>query len=206
MTVPGRRLFVAISLDGEARRAIARTQDEMARTIGAPDRGSLKWIRPEHVHVTLAFLGHVDEALVADVTTAIAADIPVAPFMARFGGLGVFPPRGAPRVLWMGVRAGAAEIAAVQREVAARVERAGIALEARPFHPHLTLARWRDSPTPDARPVVSAASADAGGGIASVRVEHATLFQSELSPAGSTYRALARATLTACRSSSSLRT
>lgn len=204
--MPGRRLFVAIALDDEARRAIARTQDEVARTIGASGRGSLKWIRPEHIHVTLAFLGHVDEALVADVTTAVAADIPVAPFTARFGGLGVFPLRGAPRVLWMGVRAGAAQMAAVQREVTARVEHAGIALAARSFHPHLTLARWRESRTPDARPVVSAALADPGGDIASVRVEHATLFQSELSPAGPTYRALARATLTACRSSSSSRT
>ncbi len=195
----GRRLFVAIELDDDARQAVAAYAARIFRS-GNLRPGLLKWVRPEQIHITLAFLGDVPDASVAGLVTAISADIPVPPFTVRFGGLGVFPPRGAPRVLWMGVRAGGDEIAAVQAEIATRVRGAGVTLESRPFHPHLTLARWRETRASDASAV---APADRRV-VASCRVEYATLFQSEVTPAGPLYRALARATLTACRSPSSL--
>jgi 2'-5' RNA ligase len=78
--------------------------------------------------------------------------------------------------------------------------RAGVAVEDRPFRPHLTLARWRTSRPADGR---RARDADRHQEVAAVKVDHITLYHSQLSPAGPTYTALARVTLKACRRSSS---
>ena len=191
------RLFVALELDEGTRLAIATLQKAIAEALLRSGPSSPKWVRPDHMHLTLVFLGEIAETRVAELTVAIGADIPVPPFVVTFGGLGVFPPRGAPRVLWLGVRHGADEVVAVEREVTARIRRLGLPLEPRAFHPHLTLARWRTSRPSDTR---RALATDHGGDVARVAVDHATLLQSRLSPTGPTYTSLVRATLTTCRS------
>ena len=197
MTENAVRLFVALDLDDHARQAIAAVQERVAKALDA-DR-SIRQIDPARMHVTLAFLGEIAEAAVPAVIDRLSANIDVRQFAAEFQGLGVFPPRGAPRVLWLGVEAGAEKIVEVQRAVASRVERLGVALERRPFHPHLTLARWRTSRTSrTARPSdrQRALSTDTHKPVARVHIDHATLYQSRLSPAGPTYTALTRANLT----------
>jgi 2'-5' RNA ligase len=185
------RLFVALDLDDDARGAMAALQHRVADTLGA-DR-SIKTVDPAHMHLTLAFLGEIADRDVPAIIDTLTIDIVVRRFAAVFQGLGVFPPRGAPRVLWLGVGDGSDEIVEVQQEVARRLERLGIALDARPFHPHLTLARWRTSRPAD-RPRVL--SADPRCAVARVKVDHVTLYQSRLSPAGPAYIALTRANLT----------
>ena len=185
------RLFVALDLDDDARRAIAALQQRIAKALGA-DR-SIKTVDPAHMHLTLAFLGEIADCDVPGIVDTISINIDLRRFAAVFQGLGVFPPRGAPRVLWLGVGDGSAEIVEVQRVVVRRLEGLGIALERRPFHPHLTLARWRTSRPAD-RPRVL--SADSRGAVARVNVDHVTLYQSRLSPAGPAYTALTRANLT----------
>jgi len=184
------RLFVAIDLDAEARGSVGAEQQRLARVLDA--RGSLRWVKPEQMHLTLSFLGEVDEARGAAVADAMRAPIPVAPFTMRFRGLGVFPPRGAPSVLWLGVADGSAQAIDLQRRVADRLEPLGGPREARPYHPHLTLARWRDGRPGAAR---RALAADGGREIARVDVRYVTLYQSRLSPHGPTYTALAQAEL-----------
>lgn len=187
------RLFIAIDLDEPARAAIAVEQQRIARAIGRSDRTGLKWVSPEHMHLTLVFLGEIGETQARAVTETVAGDLDVRPFLVVLAGLGVFPPRGTPRVLWLGATSGADELVEIQRRITARVERVGIELEKRPFHPHLTLARWRAS-RPIDRP--RALAADRGGEVARVHVDHATLHQSHLSSSGPRYTALARANLT----------
>ena len=189
------RLFIAIDLD-DARSAIA---DEQRRLKAALDdsRSAIKWVRPDHMHLTLVFLGEVPEARAPAIVEAIGQPVAQPPFDLEFGGIGVFPPRGAPNVLWVGAAAGEAGSIQLQRELADRVQRLGIALERRPFHPHLTLARWKTSRGAD-RARALAAGRDRP--IATVHVDHATLYQSRLSPTGPTYTPLARATLSASRS------
>jgi RNA 2',3'-cyclic 3'-phosphodiesterase len=184
------RLFIAIDLDDVVREAIAAEQKRLTAAIGG--RGALRIVRPEQMHLTLVFLGHVDDARVPEIMTAVAEPIGEAPFDLGFAGVGVFPPRGRPNVLWLGVADGAREVSVVQHEMASRVERLGIELEQRPFHPHLTLARWRESRPADRTRVFDAATTRA---IARIHVDHVTLYQSRLSPAGSTYSVVARATL-----------
>ena len=185
------RVFVAIDLDEAARAAIADEQRRLKAALGETG-SSVKWVRADHMHLTLVFLGEVPEPGVQALVDAVNEPVAQAPFDLAFGGIGVFPPRGAPSVLWVGAATGAGESIELQRQLADRARRLGVAPEHRPFHPHLTLARWKTSRGAD-RPRALAAGSERV--IATVRVDHATLYHSRLSPAGPTYTPLARATL-----------
>jgi 2'-5' RNA ligase len=185
------RLFVAIDLSDEAREAVAAEQTRIADALGP--KASMKWVKPAAAHLTLVFIGSVDAARAASLVEAIAVDVDLEPFDMVLEGAGAFPPRGAPRVLWIGTTAGAAELIALQRRLSSRISGLGVALEARPFHPHLTIGRWRESRPSDRDRALAAARP---GALAQVRVEHATLYESRLSPSGPAYIALTRANLT----------
>lgn len=185
------RLFVAIDLNDAARKAIAVEQRRLAEGLGSP--ASLKWVRPEQMHLTLAFLGEIEEARAAALIDAMGEDIDEAqPFLIVIAGLGVFPPQGAPRVLWIGLSTGACEVIELQRRVVDRLSRIGVTLERRAFHPHLTLARWRQARPADRRRV---AAAERGLEVARVEVDAVTVYESRLSSAGPTHTAVARAPL-----------
>ena len=138
------RLFIAADLPGAVRDALAEEQARIKAALAGTD-SSLKWVKPEHAHLTLVFIGNVEDARVPALIDAVGADIDLPAFTATFEGAGAFPPRGAPRVLWIGVGNGARDLIEMQRVVAARVAALGLPIEDRAFHPHLTLARWRDS-------------------------------------------------------------
>lgn len=188
------RLFVAAELVPDVHAAIAAVQERIAGELASDRRAArLRWLKPEQMHLTLVFLGDVVDARVPELAAALGRGIDQRPFDVTFESVGVFPARGAPRVLWVGVGAGADEVASLQRELAARLAALGVPLEDRPFRPHLTLARWRESRPPDSERALKAAPR---GIVARARIDGATLYQSRLSPAGSTYTPLARATLT----------
>ncbi|HXI32185.1 MAG TPA: RNA 2',3'-cyclic phosphodiesterase [Vicinamibacterales bacterium] len=186
------RLFIAADLPDTIRVALAAEHRRIGSAL-AESGSSLKWVKPEQAHLTLVFIGNVDDARVPAVVEAIRADIDAPPIDAVFEGAGVFPPRGAPRVLWIGVGAGAGELVDLQRVLASRIAALGLPLEDRAFHPHLTLARWRESRPADRDRALAAAPR---GVVGRARIDGATLYQSRLSPAGPSYTALARATLT----------
>jgi len=187
------RLFVAADLPEAVRQALAAEQARITSALAGSD-SSLKWVKPEHAHLTLVFIGNVDDGRVPAVVEAIGASIDVPAFDATFEGAGAFPPRGAPRVLWIGIGTGARELVALQQVVAARIAALGLPIEDRAFHPHLTLARWRESRPADRSRALAVAPR---GVVAAAHIDGATLYQSRLSPSGPTYTALARANLTA---------
>jgi len=199
------RLFVAVDLSDEARQAIAAYQKRLVGPL-SKSREGLKLVEPSRMHLTLLFVGDAPEARVPALVESVNAPATMAPFDVTFGGVGVFPPRGAPRVLWLGIAAGAAPLERLQQEIAERVRAVGIAFDDRPFHPHLTLGRWRvgDRKRPSAgRPSTperfrrEVAALGRSDRIACIRVARATLYQSRLSSSGPAYTALAHATLTA---------
>lgn len=188
------RLFIALDLDDEARAAIAAEQKRIAAALRDRSIAPPKWVRPEHMHLTLVFLGEVAEPRVPPLLEAVREPVAQPPFELTFAGLGTFPPRGRPTVLWVGAGSGSADAIALQQTLRERVQRIGFDIEARPFHPHLTLARWRESRDRDR---VLASAAGSSRAVARVLIEHAALYHSRLGSAGPTYTALARATLTA---------
>jgi 2'-5' RNA ligase len=185
------RLFVAIDLDLEARKAIDREQRRVAERLGQSARG-VRFVNATHLHLTLVFLGEVDANRAAAFANVFGADVPMAPFDVTFGGLGVFPVHGDPRVLWLGVIEGAVETIAIHKLVQARAEGLGMPPEGRTFHPHLTIGRWRESRASDRRRVLDSPVA----AVARVRVEEVDLIESRLSPSGPSYTRLISGRLT----------
>ena len=197
------RLFVAVDLPDEAKHAIGVHQRLIADVLSKSKDG-LRRIEPARMHLTLLFLGEVLDNQVPTMVESMNAPADMAPFDIVFGGLGVFPPRGAARVLWMGITEGADSLAHLQHDLAERIRALGIAFDDRPFHPHLTIGRWRksgrrrgiearrDTPEHLRR---EAFALDRSRRIACMQVTRATLYQSRLSASGPAYAALAHANL-----------
>jgi RNA 2',3'-cyclic 3'-phosphodiesterase len=152
--------------------------------------GAVSWVRVENFHVTLRFLGAIDEATVGGVREALAeAAGGVAPFRLALGGFGGFPSARAPRVIWVGATAGAEPLVALHARMEAALGRRGIPPEGRAFHPHVTLGRAREP-----RGAVELAELLDGAPepLGEIEVDAVHLMRSELSPSGSRYSVLAR--------------
>lgn len=180
------RLFVAVDLDPPAREAVAGAVADLRRhhVIGA---ASVKWVEPRNLHLTLRFLGEVEAAAAEAAARALTPASPLPSFRIAPGSFGVFPARGAPRVIWMGVREGAPALGALRDEVARRLLKLGYAPDAQAYRPHLTVGRVRRGGGG-----LRAALMEAAAGIdlrqVTWSVGRAVLFESRLSAAGPAYR------------------
>src|SRR5690349_17385130 len=105
------RLFVGVKLSDAAREMAARVAGDLkrmfARSLDA------RWVEPDNMHLTVRFIGHVPDARVSAVLDALARPLAIAPFEIEFRGCGKFPPRGAPKVVWIGVTRGLPSLAAL---------------------------------------------------------------------------------------------
>jgi len=132
-----KRLFVSIDLDGLAK-AIAAVQDRFEGASG------LNFVDPAQAHVTLKFLGDTDPDRLPELTdelTAAVEESGVAPFEARFGGLGAFPSEEYITVVWVGVREGGPAMTALHEAIEDRTVAMGFDPEDHEFTPHVTVAR-----------------------------------------------------------------
>lgn len=184
------RLFVAADVNDSTRAAVAALIERLQRRM---KRADIKWVPAANLHVTLQFIGYVDADKASRICDALSQPIAVAPFEMRIGGLGVFPPRGGPRVVWCGVGEAASALAAVQHDIETRlVAQQLIVPETRPFHAHLTVGRYRGSgPVADRRLLEQVR----GGELGRSMVECTTLYESRLSPHGPTYAPIAHTPL-----------
>ena len=136
------RLFIAVDLDSPTRDLAAGVIAELRCHLRV-GHASIKWVAPPHLHFTLAFLGEVGGDRVEAVRQAMVKRWHQQPFRAGVSSLGVFPPFGTPRVVWLGIGEGRAELEALQDAVRARFGLLGFPPEQRAFRPHLTLGRVR---------------------------------------------------------------
>lgn len=153
----------------------------------------LKVVRAANAHVTLAFLGDLAAEKVPAVRAALAeACRGEAPFVARVRGLGAFPPKGAPRVVWAGME-GADALARIAARLAPRLSALGLPVESRAFTAHVTLARSRSPRGAEAvrRFVEDGRARDLG----ETAVREVVLMESRLSPQGPTYLPVAHVPL-----------
>jgi 2'-5' RNA ligase len=148
------------------------------------------------MHLTLRFLGEVDRPTATRLADALAQPIAMSPFELALSGIGVFPPSGRPKVLWIGLAAGASELAAVHGEIERRLQPFGFEPEGRPYRGHLTLARFREPASIEVKALVERA---APGEIGRSQVREVVLYESDLSPRGPTYAPLARGSLAGAR-------
>jgi 2'-5' RNA ligase len=146
------RLFVAVTPPPEALDELRSATAEMRSA-----RSELRWTRPDQWHLTLAFLGEVDDAARADLTVRLSRVAPRhPPPRLALTGAGRF----GDRVLWTRVTGDVAALRRLAASVRAAALRARLPVEERPYRPHLTLARGRDGA--DLRPVVDALAGFAG--------------------------------------------
>ncbi|MGE3276060.1 MAG: RNA 2',3'-cyclic phosphodiesterase [Vicinamibacterales bacterium] len=150
-----------------------------------PSPPRVTWVRPDLMHLTLRFLGEVGDALAGQVRAALEAPLDVEAFEAGLGPCATLPPRRPPRVIHRDVPVGRPPLGEVKALVDRRLEALVGPAERRPFHPHLTLGRVR---APGVGPWARALAIAADGTPAVTwRVDHVTLFRSELGPDGPSY-------------------
>lgn len=134
-------MFIALELSpsiaGRVQKLIAELQTVQAR---------IKWVETKNLHLTLKFLGSVDEMDLPELCKAINAvtkDFP--PFDIEAGGVGAFPDPRFARTLWLGLLRGAEEVADLYDALDAKLRPLGYRSEKRAFKPHLTIGRVQDS-------------------------------------------------------------
>lgn len=192
------RLFVAVELPEGAQEGLAATVGQLRRLTPA----GVRWVNPAGIHLTLKFLGEVDgglaEPLLAGLQRETAAGMDKTAFPLYLEGLGVFPNRREPRVIWAGISGDLETLAEVQGRVEAAASALGLARERRVFRPHLTLGRVRDGVAPAARRGLGSVVAEQGAALAAEyawTVEEISLIRSVLTPQGAVYSALGTARL-----------
>ena len=189
------RLFVAAEI-GErlADRAVELIRELQKRTADVAPHARLAWLAPNRLHITIRFIGEVDDVGAAAIVAALQSPLSVSPFDLTLVGVGAFPNSGPPRVVWTGIEQGRDDLMALEREVSSRLTTLAIPSEGRPYSPHLTLARVREAAGLRSSSLLEGLDDRSLG---TTRIDTTTLFQSRLSPKGPTYVPLLRTPLRA---------
>lgn len=142
------RLFIALPLPTEVEQALDRLLDDLRQR-----SRDVKWVPAKNIHVTLKFLGDTEEKLLDKIRVAIdEAAAPYQPFRTTLDRIGAFPNMRRPRVIWVGgsepiadPQGGNADVARLARDIDHKMRKLRFEKEKRPFKPHLTLGRVRQS-------------------------------------------------------------
>ncbi len=169
-----KRLFVSLDLPLGVADSLVRLD---------PQEHGVRWVRREQIHLTLAFLG--------DVATEAEEKLHARLLALRFGafflplqGIGTFPARGRPKIIWLGVGAGHPHLFQLHKRVLDAALAAGLEPDLRPWHPHITLARCENVSAESIRPFLRAQAEEDFG---LVQINTFSLQSSRPSPRGSIY-------------------
>ncbi|SRR6266480_5912362 len=166
-----KRLFAAIELPEATRQLLAGLD---------PHIRGVRWTDPAQMHLTLSFFDNVPEDIELRLREKLAA-IQFKPFFLPIIGLGKFPEKGPPKVIWIGVGVAHPHLFQVHKRVQEAALQCGLDPALRPFHPHVTIARCRDVLEGALRKFLKA-NVDLDLGM--FRVDSFHLYSSELTPAG----------------------
>jgi len=191
--VQAQRLFVAIAVPEEVKARIIEARDELCAKL-PPAVAS--WTRPENMHLTLRFLGNVEESRIESLKTSLVETLSAfGPIQLISERLGCFPDLRYPRVVWAWVYDEAERLGQLQR----RVAQATNAFTREPaesrFVGHITLARLRQIKRPQAEIIAALVNGAVGRKFGEWIADRVELIRSELSPGGSRYTTLAVAPL-----------
>lgn len=181
------RVFSAIELPQRTRALVLQHSARLKKQF---PNARASWARDANLHLTLKFLGEIPQPSVAEFSEAASRAVAgLQSFSIRLEQTGAFPVHGQPRVLWIGVNDSSGALAKLRARLEAESARAGFATEARPFHPHLTIARLR---SPEEARTLAAAHKVAEFEPVEIAVSELVVIRSELSSAGSKYSVLTR--------------
>lgn len=168
------RLFVAVDLSENVREAVSRI------CTGIP---GVRWVDGAHLHLTLRFIGDADDSLFGRIRKELAG-VAASSFPLVLRGVGCFPPRRDPRVLWVGVER-SDDLLCLQRRIEEALERCGLEPESREFSPHITLARLKGMPFSG---VSSFLEKNRLFSVSPIQIYEFHLYSSTLAPRGAIHR------------------
>jgi 2'-5' RNA ligase len=178
------RCFVALNLPPELKVRLAELEARLKEA-----RADVSWVKPENTHLTLKFLGGVEETRVPIVKRAIQEGLRgEAPLVLSLAGLGVFPNPRSPRVIWVGVEGDTERMEKLQKRLEQALEEVGFPREARSFSPHMTLGRMRSRQGAAGLMELVGRLGEYRAG--SIQAESIELMRSQLHPAGAIYTIL----------------
>jgi 2'-5' RNA ligase len=188
------RTFIAIPLPGEIKDSLSRLQGHLKLA-----NADVSWVQRQNIHLTLKFLGEIDEPkanLVKDTLEHIAHTI--RPFTIRLLTLGAFPRAASPRIIWVGVDIGEAEVTALAQSIEQALSEKGFIREERPFSSHITLGRVRSGKNRgELTKHIEELNQKFNKEKTEFTVKVITFFKSTLTPNGPVYEPLKEITLTA---------
>jgi 2'-5' RNA ligase len=165
------RLFVAIDLPESTRQLLANLD---------PNIRGMRWTDSSQIHLTLGFFGNVPENVDLKLREKLTA-IQFGAFFLPVNGVGSFSPKGAPKIVWIGVGKAHPHLFQIYKRVQEAALTAGLDPELRPWHPHITIARCQDV---SAHAVRKFLQSNAGFDAGMIRVDAFHLYSSKLTPAG----------------------
>ncbi len=182
------RTFIALALDESLHRYLDGIIHRMAR-----DLPGLRWVDPRGIHLTLAFLGELNDQQVFEAINATELVAKTAsPFDYRLSHLGIFGMPDRPRVIWIGVDESSGRLIHLHWKLNQELARRGFAIDTRPFSPHLTLSRVKSSLKAEEQQRLQRLLAGKDFPLSSTvcHVQHISVMKSELSRTGASYTCL----------------
>ncbi|HHN65622.1 MAG TPA: RNA 2',3'-cyclic phosphodiesterase [Nitrospirae bacterium] len=182
------RCFIAIEIDEEVKKAVQDLIDQL-RSMG----GDVRWVRPEGMHITLKFLGEIEDRLVntiKNILKKIGENHSV--FSLTLAGTGVFPDYSRPRVLWVGIR-GNGELQSLYEDIEEAMLNLGFKKETRGFNPHVTLGRIKS--LRELKETLACLRRYRGHNFGKIDVKGISLMKSTLKPTGAVYERIFTAPL-----------
>lgn len=187
------RTFIALELPEEHKTRVA----EIIKSLkNAPGGRYVRWVRTEGMHLTLKFLGEIDQQSISVIAEGIiAATKNQRQIQLRLSELGCFPNPSNPRVLWLGVKGDTQMLTQLQSRIDRELHQRGFNKEPRPYHPHLTLGRLRkDVPKVEYQQVAKLLEAGKPD-LDTFLIDEVILFESLLRPEGAVHKPLVRTPL-----------
>lgn len=179
----GMRCFIAVPLDPALKEGIDASVADLKKS-GA----DVKWVRAENLHLTIRFLGDTDEGFLPSLQEGLSTVASkYGPMTVGLQGIGLFPRKGSPRVVWIDIRDYRA-LAGLQQDIEEVLFTLGIQKEDRPFSPHLTIGRVRSQR--NVKTLLGGLQALSDRDFGALRVRSFSLMKSELRPAGPEYTTL----------------
>ena len=182
------RAFIAIEIDPVTASQIAAAIEQLKARSAA-----IRWVGAGNFHLTLKFLGNIDESKIEPIGAALSDALrPFPRLTINAKGLGVFPNPKRPRVVWVGLVG--SQLVSLQAKVESALTPLGFAPEEKNFTPHLTIGRWRRGERAD-RSFEQELGTWSDREFGATSIDEVILFQSDLKPAGAIYRRLKVVTL-----------
>ena len=181
------RAFIAIDLPQSVKDIVSRMQSRL-KLSGA----DVSWVSPANMHLTLKFLGDIDEAAAIAVSEAIR-DIAArtCDFTMQLGSIGAFPGVQSPRIIWVGLSKGHEQARAIAAQIESRIEKYGIGRETKPFASHITIGRVRSKKNiRQLTDGIGAADIRRDATAEEFKAGKITFFKSTLTPQGPVYEKL----------------